>query len=241
MPRHSTTGARCTIHGRQGQGDDRLQRGHPAGSERRPGAGTARSVVYAGSGDLDGAIIDASEAIRLNPKFAEAYYCRGAAYSTKGEYGKAIADFNAALALNPESPKTYRERGKIYGLNGDTDREIADYSAAIRLDPTDAWSFLHPRHGPRKEARVGPGDCRRRQSDPAEPPLRRGLLLPRHGPLRRKTQPSKAIADFNEAIRFQPQFAQPYYLRGLAYQRKGDKDKAAEDLARAKELGYQAE
>ncbi len=46
-----------------------------------------------------------------------------------------------------------------------------------------------------------------------------------------------AVADFTEAIRLQPKNPAAFALRSLAYGKKGDQAKAAEDLAQAKKLG----
>jgi tetratricopeptide (TPR) repeat protein len=46
----------------------------------------------------------------------------------------------------------------------------------------------------------------------------------------------KAMADFNEAIRLQPDFAEAYCNRGFAYGRKGDWDKAAADYTESLRL-----
>ena len=56
--------------------------------------------------------------------------------------------------------------------------------------------------------------------------------------LRDKGEHDKAIADCTEAIRLDPKYAKAYYNRGWAYGRQGDKTKAEEDFARARELGY---
>ena len=48
------------------------------------------------NGDYDEAIADCTEAIRLDPKCAEAYYRRGVVYDWKGESDKANADFAEA-------------------------------------------------------------------------------------------------------------------------------------------------
>jgi Flp pilus assembly protein TadD len=50
-------------------------------------------------GNFDLAISCYTDAIRLNPKYAKAYYSRGAAYSEKGDHDKAQAGFAEAKKL----------------------------------------------------------------------------------------------------------------------------------------------
>ena len=62
------------------------------GEERFGGA--VRSKVY-----FDSAIADCTQAIRLDPKHAEAYHYRGLAYQKKGDRAKAESDFAKAKEL----------------------------------------------------------------------------------------------------------------------------------------------
>ena len=50
-------------------------------------------------------------------------------------------------------------------------------------------------------------------------------------------QYDRAIADYTEAIRINPNDATAYNNRGVAYEKKGDKTKAEKDFARVKQLG----
>ncbi len=54
----------------------------------------------------------------------------------------------------------------------------------------------------------------------------------------KKGELDKAIADFTEVIRLDPQEGGRYFERGLAYQKKGEKAKAEVDFTQAKKLGY---
>ena len=50
----------------------------------------------------------------------------------------------------------------------------------------------------------------------------------------------KAIADYDDAIRLNPDFATAYYNRGVAYDELGEKQEAEANFSKAKELGYES-
>ncbi len=58
-----------------------------------------RGFAHRIRGDLDGAIADYTEAIRLNSKYAKAYNNRGVAYRKKGDVENANADLARAKQL----------------------------------------------------------------------------------------------------------------------------------------------
>ena len=107
---------------------------------RDSGAYDIRGEVYEKNRDYDKAIADYTEAIRLNPKHADAHYGRGTAYRRKGAYGEAIRDFTETVRLNPKHADAYYGRGIAYRHAGEYDKAIADYSEAIRLNPNSAQS-----------------------------------------------------------------------------------------------------
>ena len=53
-------------------------------------------------------------------------------------------------------------------------------------------------------------------------------------------QDERAIQDYDEAIRLNPEFATAYYNRGRAYKIIGKQIEAERDFATAKELGFPA-
>lgn len=63
-----------------------------------------RGKAFAEKGDWDHAIADFNEAIRLNPKDAEAFSGRAAAYEAKGDLVRAAADRDSALHLKQYIP-----------------------------------------------------------------------------------------------------------------------------------------
>jgi len=91
--------------------------------------------------DLECAISNCTEAIRLRFDDAEAYYYRGEAYRRQYKHGNAIDDCTEAIKLRPKYADAYRCRGGAYAGKRDYDRGIADFSEVIRIDPKDAKAF----------------------------------------------------------------------------------------------------
>jgi tetratricopeptide (TPR) repeat protein len=89
-------------------------------------------------GDVDRAITDYTEAIRLDPQVAEYYHQRGVAWMSKEDYDRAIADCNEAIRLAPESSPNWFLRGTLWINKCEFDRAIADFSEVIRTHPTSA-------------------------------------------------------------------------------------------------------
>src|SRR5262249_15186389 len=107
-----------------------------------------RGVAYEREGDLDAALADLSEAIRLDAKFATAYTARGTTYWQQGKAELALADWNEAIRLANAYPNAYNDslpymnRGALYyGLRRQYDLAIADLTEAIRLDPKNGMAY----------------------------------------------------------------------------------------------------
>jgi tetratricopeptide (TPR) repeat protein len=88
-------------------------------------------------GDLDRAVRDYGEAIRIDPKYPDSYSERGQTFFKLGEIERAIADYSAALAQNPRHGATLRARGMAHLYRGETDLALTDLSQAIELGESD--------------------------------------------------------------------------------------------------------
>jgi tetratricopeptide (TPR) repeat protein len=99
-----------------------------------------RCALWKTKGEIDRAIVDCNQAIRLDPKLGPAYGNRGNAYTEKGDLDRAIADYDQALRLNPTATK-YGNRATAYLRKGDYATAIANYTQAIQLDPNNAFSL----------------------------------------------------------------------------------------------------
>lgn len=95
-------------------------------------------------GDIDSAIRDFDEAIRLQPTFARAWVLRGCSYMLKGHYDKALADFNQAIRIDPRNAAAYCDRADLEDhFLRQPEKALADYNHAIRLAPNYQRAYLN--------------------------------------------------------------------------------------------------
>ncbi|MDF5712152.1 MAG: tetratricopeptide repeat protein [Nostoc sp. S4] len=185
--------------------------------------------------DYKGAIDDYSQAIRLNPKYAEAYLYRGSTRDELGDKRGAIADFNAALVINPNFADAYYNRGNARRQLGDNQGAIADYNAALKINPNYALAYYN-----RGLARYRLGDKQRAIADynsalkinpnDADAYNNRGLARYDLG------DKQGAIADYNSALKINPNYALAYNNRGNARYDLGDKQGALADYNAALQI-----
>jgi tetratricopeptide (TPR) repeat protein len=95
---------------------------------------SGRAAVYRELGDLERALADCTNAIRLAPRSAEAYNNRGFMWTEKEDFDKAIADFNMAVSIDPNHAPAFDNRGLAWGAKGEYEKAIQDHTNAIQLD-----------------------------------------------------------------------------------------------------------
>ena len=166
-------------------------------------------------GDYKGAITDYTQAIRLNPDYADAYNNRGIAKSDLGQYFAAIADYDIAIRLNPDYTGAYLNRGVAKSKLGQHFAAITDFNIAIRLNPDDADAYYNRGIAKSKLsqhfAAITDYDIAiRLNPDYAKAYNNRGNAKYHLG------QHFAAIADYDIAIRLNPDHAKAYNNRGLA-------------------------
>jgi lipoprotein NlpI len=101
-----------------------------------------RGNAYFKKGDLDRAIADYNEAIRLNPKDFDNFTNRGLVYMHKGDFDRAIADYNEAIRLDPKSSIAYRRRGLVNLYSGSLPQAWDDLNQSRALNRKDAYAAL---------------------------------------------------------------------------------------------------
>jgi tetratricopeptide (TPR) repeat protein len=216
---------------KQGKYDEAIADFHKA-IERRPADSPAGAVSFAYLGaahyrrseqngaatDVTDAIKDCTDAIRLNDKYADAYFYRSLAYAKQGDESASAADLAKAVELAPsEARRFYRaspknaeyarltEAGhKAFVVDHDFQAAFADYDKAVALNDKDALGYY--------------GRA-----------LARYELIKRHEV--KETELDAVIADFSEAISRKSFFTD--FDPARAYNGRGSARRDKQDLAGA--------
>jgi Tfp pilus assembly protein PilF len=102
-----------------------------------------RGLQYLEDEDENKAIAEFDEAIRLNPRLAEAFYQKGNAYRALKQFNNAISDYKRAIELRPEHAETHLCVGICYARLLHQDEAVESFGQAIKLNPTLSKAFFH--------------------------------------------------------------------------------------------------
>jgi tetratricopeptide (TPR) repeat protein len=141
---------------------------------------------------------------------AIAFVGRGLAWRYKGELERAIADFDQAIGLDPSNADAYYTRGQTRMARGDINRGVADFSAGVRVNPKVGYN-AYMRFASWYDDNM------------------RAVAID-------KNALERAIAEFSELIRRDPNDIAAYYSRGFAWYVMGEKDRATTDVGAAVRL-----
>lgn len=191
-----------------------------------------QGYAFAKQGQYQQAIDEFNEAIHLQPDNFKAYNSRGSAYNNLGKSQRAVADYNEAIRLKPDYADAYHNRGAAYASIGQYQLAIEDFSEAIHLKPKDAIfyndrgsTFLYlAEHQHDEDSRLEPEFAQSYYSRKTFSGVKIGYI-------------QQAIADFNEAVRLKPNYADAYNNRGSIYLLQGKEEVGCRDLRKACELG----
>ncbi|HJT36638.1 MAG TPA: tetratricopeptide repeat protein [Pirellulales bacterium] len=100
-----------------------------------------RGRAWAKLGDLNSALTDFGEYIRLKPDDAAGPRLRALVWQRKGDRQRALDDFDRAIRIAPNEAISYRLRGEMRQSGGNLDGALADLNDALRLNPDDAYAL----------------------------------------------------------------------------------------------------
>ncbi len=218
------------------QGCDAVIRSGKQSPEDQAKAFYLRGDTYSGMGQIDRAIQDFDQAIKLKPDYAVAFLNRSWAYDLKDQMDRAIDDMGKFIELQPADPDGYAIRGSKYVRIGQYDRALRDFDQAIKLKPDYARAFserCRARAIIGQQLEVALADCTMAlRLSPSDAVYLDGrgftnLKLNRTGP---------AISDYTAALHIKSDRASSFFGRGIARLRNGDKVGGNADIAAAKKL-----
>ena len=194
-------------------------------------------------GDINGALSDAEQAVKLSPNDGDAYLSRGSAQAALGLHKQAIVDFTKALRCPDNSLFTrskflhlcHWERADSKAELGNHADAIADYGRAIALGFDTPEVYYNRGHS---KAALGNhadtiADYDRAialEFDTPEVYYNRGHSKAELG------NHADAIADYDRAIALKPKYAEAHLYRGISNAELGNHVGAKADCDRAIKL-----
>lgn len=91
---------------------------------------------------LDAANRSLTEAIRLDPKYVDAFVSRSRVWARKLDNPKAIDDLDRAITLDPKSVQAHLNRGLIRWRMFEYEKSRADLEKTIELDPNNSEAVV---------------------------------------------------------------------------------------------------
>jgi serine/threonine protein kinase/Flp pilus assembly protein TadD len=203
---------------------------HPENSAAHSNLGVALDEI----GDLDGAIFEFQEAIRLDPQNVAVHLGNlGATLYKKGDHDAALAEYAKAIKLDPKLAFVLTNWGRALAKKNDLEGAIAKHKEAIQADPNFAVARVNL--GRALEAK---GDTKAaiaqyeiaiglEPTEAAEPLTNWGVAL------WRQKDSDGALAKYEEAIRVDPNHALAHSNRGVVLWQKGQRDAGLAALSEA--------
>lgn len=94
-----------------------------------------RGSCYYAKHDLNRAIADYDQALRLDSKNAAGYDNRANALDARGDWDDALKDYSESVRLNPRNAYVYLNRGSLRLEHGNVSDALADYDKTLALNP----------------------------------------------------------------------------------------------------------
>jgi protein O-GlcNAc transferase len=192
------------------------------------------------SDDLPAAVAEWKEAIRLDPKLADAYYSLGVTLWQSGDFPGAAQQLRQAIQIRPDYAEAHYTLGTVLKQMNNLPEAAAALRRAIQLDSdfagahTTLASVLHQQGdsvGAAAESKIGAEIVDRKNNlQAATFATNSGRRLLTAGDL------DGAISQFRTAIRVMPSYALAHHELGAALSQKGLKDEAAGEYRKAAEL-----
>lgn len=182
------------------------------------------------------AIWNLTDAIKVYPQFAAAYFYRGYANDLPGSlinHREIQADYTAAIKLDPKFAEAYTRRGYNEFYNTQSPKAVADLNKAVLLDPKSAQAVFYRGRFAKTNAKklLDFNLAIKLNPNSAEFYLARGEFF------EETNKNAQALADYSAVLKLNPNDYRAYAGRAKVYCKLGKKQLAAADENKLVELG----
>ena len=204
-------------------------------TENNDGAHNGLGIALDQKGQMDGAIRQFEEAIRLKPRYSSAYCNLGIALNKNGQVDEAIREFREAIRLKPNQVGAHYGLGIVLNRKGQMEEAIRQLEEAIRLKPDYAEAHNElgialGRKGQMDEAIRQFQEAVRLKLDYAEAQFNLGLALGLRG------ETAEAIRHFEAALKARPGYPEAHNYLGSALYKQGRTGEAIREFQEALRL-----
>ncbi|NND93324.1 MAG: tetratricopeptide repeat protein [Flavobacteriales bacterium] len=176
-----------------------------------------------------------NHALRIDDQLAKAYFLKGLIYKEQNNSTLQKSSLQTVTELDPDNVEAFNLLGMAYASEDDA-LALQYYESALSIDSANREvlynrAHLYQEQLKTEEALWAYGELLRHYPSSAIAHYNSGYIY-----LGLKSEPTKAVDSFTEAIRLNPEYYQSYYNRGVALEELGRIDQAIEDYQRALDI-----
>ena len=192
-------------------------------------------AALADQGNVDEAMRQYENALRVWPKSALAHVNLGVALANQGKFSEAIHHYNEALRLIPDYALAHGNLGRAQASLGRTDEAIAHYKEALRIDPSFAdihlnLGILLLKTGQHDAALEHYRSYLRLEPNSTKGPINMGAALAQGGKV------EEAISCFKQALALDPDSVEAHFNLGVILARQNRTEEAAQHFSQVLRL-----
>jgi len=189
-------------------------------------------VEAAKRGDLDRAIREFRETIRINPAYARGYFNLGIAYTQAGRPEQALEAFGGALQIEPDYADARNNAALILARAGQLDAAIEQWQEVLRVNPGSADA--HNNLGNAMAAKGQIDEAIRHWTEALKAAPNSASAHNNLGnAYSLKGQLDEAVVHYNEALSLQPDLPEAHNNLGDVLAKQGRVDDAIKHFAEA--------
>lgn len=193
-------------------------------------------VVHAAERDFEAALRCLDRAVELEGSKADLYYQRGEIYRQQQNFDAARGDFDKAIETDPQYLPSYLGRALVVAEMGNNDEAIGDLSYVLEREPYHLEANYEAGRLHRSVGRFDPAIFHLQRAAESNSHEKRysselgGALHERGNERYQHGDWDGAKDDFNAAIDYDPNSAEPYYSRARLRVASGEFDQALADV-----------